>query len=363
MALSVRGRKVLGYTCPLMPEELAHALDLHPMRLTLGPELSNGDGSGRPQGCCTWETSLLAQAEAGRFGHLWGLVFSCNTCPSVRNLAQRWQEAVKQPSHEKIHELKLPLPRDGENAWQLLEEEFQRLKLWLERRQGKTLEPDALKHSARLFNRIRAALRGIQSAGRAGRLPASMVLTATVAAQILDRDEVAEMLEAGLEQVRGADGGGGIHRGSRLMLIGGPLDDPALVACLDRHGALLVEDDSCSFSQYCCDEVDLDPVHPWADMVKRHRRRAALSASGHSSPQRLERILQQVHARGIDGVVFLPIKQCEPQAFDNTLLRRELDSLEIPHLELSPAVLNRGVPEGAAVEAFFGQVESSLVTQ
>ncbi len=364
LAFAAAGKKILGYTCPLMPEELPHALGLHPIRLTVALDPPGPNGLTPEQACCAWERALLFQTSAGRFGHLWGVVFSCNTCEAVRALSQGWRGAVKQPGPGKLYDFRLPLRRDGDGSWQDLGESFQRLKRWLEHRLGKTLRAGDLESSARIFNRIRASLRGLRSASRAGLLTASAELAATIAVQTVERGQAADLLELANEQLGGAGMREEQVNGPKLMILGGPLDSPRLLEWLDRYNAVLTEDDSCSFSHYSMPEVDLDPDRPWEDMILRHRRRSEVATSGQSTPMRLARMLKLVEVRNVDGVVFLPIKGCDPQKFDNAILQRALEERAIPHLTiaLKPGC---GALDGlkGEMDAFFGLVEPTLVTQ
>ncbi len=361
-ALSSRGIPVLGYTCPALPEELPHALGLHPVRLLLSLDADQPAGGPPVETCCAWEQRLLDQAAAGRFGHLWGVVFSCNTCDAMRNLSERWTRHVKQPGVEKLFDLIMPLSRDGEGSWDEMDEDLQRFKGWLERRLGRGLKAGALESSAALFNRIRGALRGLQAATRAGRLPAGAHLSATIAAQTVQREAAADLLELALDQLRQEPVTARPPESRpRIMVLGGPLDSPRLLEWLDRMPAVLVEDDSCSFSSYFVDSSDLSDVRPWQDLSVRHRRKADFSSAGQSSPRRLARMIELVVSRGVDGVVFIPIKGCDPQAFDNQLLRRALDERRVPHLTLEVAPAPGGVHQlKERMDHFFDELQQTM---
>jgi benzoyl-CoA reductase/2-hydroxyglutaryl-CoA dehydratase subunit BcrC/BadD/HgdB len=341
--ISAAGGRVLGLQCRSIPEELPHALGLHPWRLWLKPEPPLRSSAFLQTFCCTWVQALLDQALGGSLRDLFGVVFSCNTCDSMQHLPDIWRRTVGAPGAGQICAVRFPARAEGCAARELLEKELDGLSRWLEQRTAERLVPSRLEASARLFNRIRGAFRGLQTLAAAGRVPYSLLHAASVGAQALDRQRVADLLDTALEQLSTA---GPISVGgrARVMVVGGILDDPRLLLWLEARGAQCVDDDICALGPSFEAEADLDPTDALLDMAQRHLRRSPCPVTVGSAARRGESLLERAARHRASGVVFVPFRGCEPHGFDNVLLGRALSERSIPHLvlEVEPHLGNLG---------------------
>jgi len=338
------GRRVIGLVCPNLPEELPHALGLSPSRVVVRPKPSARATEVLQTFACSWVKALLDQALDGAWAHLHGIVFPCNTCDSLQNVPDIWRHAVTRPGPEALFSLRFPVNIEtGEAARQLLEGELAAWRTWLEGRAGCALDPARLAASARLHNRIRAALRQLQAHAAEGRIGYSLLQAAALAAQVMDREQVADLLEAAAEKAAAAPARRP-EGAPRLVLAGGYLDDARLLGWLEQHGAFVVDDDTCALWRSFEPATDLDPQDPWGDIARRHLRRARCPVQVGSGQQRAALLLQKVRQSDAQGVILLPYKGCEPHAFDNVLLSEALSQLEIPQitLEIEPHLGNWG---------------------
>ena len=341
--LARREQRVIGLVCPNLPAELPHALGLAPARVVVRPTPPTRSPEALQTFACTWVQALLDQAMKGELAHLHGVTFPCNTCDSLRNLPDIWRRVVSRPAPGALFSLHLPVVNEGEVALQLLQAEIAGWQRWLEASAGSALEPERLATSARLFNRIRAALRPLQQLAVEGRIGYSLVHAAALAAQTHAREEIADLLDRSVELVASTPAGGDEER-ARVVLVGGTIDDVRLLRWLEQHGAAVVADDTCSLSRTFEPAADLDPDDALADMARRHLRRSRCPVQLGSSVTRRAALVEHIHSGGARGVILLPYRGCEPHAFDNVLLAQELDRLGIPHitLEIEPHLGNWG---------------------
>lgn len=330
---SAAGRRVVAAQCPLVPPELIHALGLSPWRLSAPPTPPDQTSHQLQTFCCSWIQAILDQALKGSLSHLTGVVLSCTPCDSMRSLPDIWRRSVSAPRPDWLYTIKFPAHRDGEEVGDFVSEELAIFQRWLELRAGEVLEPDRLAASAALFNRIRAALRALQRLTAQQQIPASTFQQAAIGAQVMDPAEAAELLELLLEHAAAGELRPP-ERSPRLMLVAGQLDDLRLLMWLEEKGATCVAIESCNMNHFFEASADLDPVDPLADLSRRHGRRPPCATCSGSADLRGRRLHQTINELGVQGVVFLPLRGCDPHEFDNALMTAGLEPLGVPHLTL-----------------------------
>jgi benzoyl-CoA reductase/2-hydroxyglutaryl-CoA dehydratase subunit BcrC/BadD/HgdB len=328
--VSTSGVAVVGLPCSLLPAELMHAFGLHPWRIVVRPTPPLCAPSVLQTFCCTWVQALLDQALDGTLAHLWGLILPCNTCDSLQNLPDIWRRTVRAP--QRLCSLRLPARVDTPAAIDLLRAELAATCAWLEEQTGAPLDVARLIESARIFNRVRAALRRLHALAGRGVIPYSWLLGAATAVEVLDRRQAAAALEASLLELEARDGRD--DDAVRLVLVGGLLDDLRLPRWLEEHGAAIVGDDTCSGARTFEEAADLDERDPLADLAARVVRRAACPVRSASGSERASALLALVAARRAQGVILLPYRGCDPHAFDDVLLVEALARRSIPQLTL-----------------------------
>jgi benzoyl-CoA reductase/2-hydroxyglutaryl-CoA dehydratase subunit BcrC/BadD/HgdB len=270
------------------------------------------------------------------------VVFAANTCDSLQNVPDIWRRAVK-AGPGRLHVMHLPALSEGHAPLALLQEELARLARWLERETGERLDPERLAASARLFNRLRAALRRLLALADRGAARHSWVQGAATGAQVLDAEQAVVALESAVDELA-ARGGSRPPAPLRLMLVGGLLDDLRLLEWLEEHGAQPLVEETCTGARTFEVQADLDDTDPLADLPRRHLRRSRCAVCAGSGRHRAAALATTVRERRASGVVFLPYRGCDPHAFDNVLLAHALHDASIPHLtvEVDPQLSNWG---------------------
>jgi benzoyl-CoA reductase/2-hydroxyglutaryl-CoA dehydratase subunit BcrC/BadD/HgdB len=335
------GRKILGLQCARLPEELPHALGLQPWRLAVRRTATRHAPSVMQTFSCSWVQALLDQALSGELANLWGVVFAANTCDSLQNLPDIWRRTVNGPG--RLHVMHLPALSEGHAPLALLQEELARLARWLERETGQRLDRERLATSARLFNRIRAALRRLLALADRGEARHSWVQGAATGAQLLDAELAAAALETAVDELV-ARGAPEERAPVRLMLVGGLLDDLRLLEWMEEHDAQPLVEETCTGARTFEVQADIDEADPLADLPRRHLRRSRCAVCAGSGRHRAATLVASVRERRAAGVVFLPYRGCDPHAFDNVLLAQVLHDASIPHLtvEVDPQLSNWG---------------------
>jgi benzoyl-CoA reductase/2-hydroxyglutaryl-CoA dehydratase subunit BcrC/BadD/HgdB len=334
--LLASGARVVGLQCANLPAELPHALGLHPLRLILRPEPATRAASLYQSFACSWVQALLDQALAGHLAGFAAVSLGCNTCDSIQNLPALWRGRVPAPA---LASLRFPALGGGDAARALFATELER---WAEKLaalsdEGAPLDRARLADSARLFNRIRAALRGLHELARAERFPYSLIQAAALGCELLPREQAAGLLEAALAEAGAAPAAPSRER-ARVALVGGVLDDLRLLRFLEERGLQCVLDDTCALGRSFEPAMDLEAGDALADLARRHLRRSPCPVISGSGPRRSAALVAAVHAQRIAGVILCPYKGCEPHSFDNVLLARALEDARVPFIavELEP---------------------------
>lgn len=329
--LLASGARVVGLQCANLPAELPHALGLHPLRLILRPEPATRAASLYQSFACSWVQALLDQALAGHLAGFSAVSLGCNTCDSIQNLPALWRGRVPAPA---LASLRFPALGEGDAARALFAVELER---WTGQLAALAdvapLDRTRLADSARLFNRIRAALRGLLELARAERFPYSLIQAAALGSELLPREQAAGLLEAALAEAGSAPGPAPRER-ARVALVGGVLDDLRLLRFLEERGLQCVLDDTCALGRSFEPAMDLDPGDARADLARRHLRRSPCPVISGSGPRRSAALAAAVRAQRIAGVILCPYKGCEPHSFDNVLLGRALEEARVPFISV-----------------------------
>ncbi len=334
------GRSVIGYYCSYAPEEIIHAAGLHPVRL-FGTGGDSGIADRHLQAyCCSLVRGALAESLTGGLDYLEGTVFP-HTCDSIQRLSDIWRLNT---GHGFFADVVLPVKLTGESARQYLIDVLQRFKRDLESYFGLTVTEESLRSSIRTFNIIRSCLSEIYElkSRNPGILTGGELFSIVRASMVMDREVLRDRLQALLgelrERVTGRDG-----RGRRLMLVGNACNHPDVYDLIERSGGQVVWDDLCTGTRWFSGAIreEGDPVASIAERLFERQ----VCPSKHKSPTaRGEHIAAQAREHGVEGVIFLYLKFCDPHSFDYPYLKGYLKDAGIPSMLLE--IEDRLPPEG-----------------
>ena len=325
-----QGKKVVGYVCSYLPEEILFAADILPIRITgQGCEDTSLADTFLTRVNCTFARCCLENALRGRYDFLDGAVF-VNGCDHIRRAYDNWQ------AHEKTRPFMymLPVPHLlSQEARDWYREEVLAFKRSVENHFRVRISDEKLSEAVATYNETRRCVRrlyGLQ-AGESPPLTGAQMLKVLSAATRMPRDRFNPILADLLEEAVKAEGGGDGR--IRLLVAGSMMDDVDLVESVEDLGAVVVADTLCIGSRSYWDLTDesRDPMEALADrylhhlpcprMVGRYRQRFAF-------------VKEQAMRSNADGVILEQIKFCDLHGTDNALLKRDLEREDLPALEL-----------------------------
>jgi benzoyl-CoA reductase subunit C len=349
------GKKVIGYFCTYVPEEILYAADILPVRII---------GSHEPQDVtepyifnmfCPFSRDCLAQGLKGEYDYLDGIM-TAHSCLHIRQTFSSWVRHVPVSYN---HYLFMPAHIYSPSAHRCVVGELDRLKSSLEHWTGKAISESALDHGIEVYNTNRRLLKKVYELRKninpsiSGTEAMEMVL----ASMFMDKQDHNQLLEKLLaEQPQSPRIEGPT---TRLMLIGSESDDIELLRLIESLGANVVIDDHCTGTRYFWNEVIVEedrlsaiadryiskPPCPLKDLVERHR---------------FPHILKLAEDYNVQGVFLVQQKFCDPHEFDMAPIESLFKAQHIPTLFLE---LDTTIPAGqfrTRIEAFLELLELEL---
>ncbi|MHC4862256.1 MAG: 2-hydroxyacyl-CoA dehydratase subunit D [Planctomycetota bacterium] len=324
------GKKVVGYVCSYLPEEILAAADILPYRIT-------GRGCGDTSHAdsyltrvnCTFSRCCLELGLGGGYDFLDGAVF-LNGCDHIRRAFDNWQAHRKALPFMYL----LPVPHllsDEGKAWYA--EEVVKLKEAVEERFGVTVTPERLTEAVSTHNETRRLLRRLYDLRTSDEPPftGSEVLTILSAGAAMPKAEFNPLLERLLAEAGEREK---VSNGAaRLLVAGSMMDDPDFINNIEDLGAVVVADALCFGARSFWDLVD-ESGDPLDALVERYYRHAPCPRMAGEYARRLGFVKEQAERARADGVVLEHIKFCDLHGTDNALLKRDLEKAGIAAIEL-----------------------------
>jgi len=329
------GKKVVGYTCSYVPDEVLHAGGILPYRLRgFGAEgMTIGDTYFGPF-ICSLPKCMLQLAGQGDFDFLDGAIITPG-CDSMRRIDECWRTmAADAKAHMPPFFFHFGVPHkyaDFTVAW--FKQEILRLIRAIEGHFASRIDDDRLKESIRLYNRTRSLmsrLEGYRSADEP-RITGADTLAVALASTAMQREKYADMLEQFLARLeRDAPA---IRGRRRLMLVGSASDDVELMRLIEGERALVVADTICFGSRAQANLVE-EAGDPIEALSRRYLSLFDCPRMYGRYEQRLESIAARAEQAKVDGVILQNIRFCDLHGAENGLLERDLEAKGIPCLRL-----------------------------
>jgi benzoyl-CoA reductase/2-hydroxyglutaryl-CoA dehydratase subunit BcrC/BadD/HgdB len=150
--LSMSGRATLGYVYPHIPLELFLAHGITPSLAWADPSVQGGFEGSLQTFACSLARNLFSQRSMGGLSSFSGILFPCNTCDSLLNVADVWRHRF---SEDKLFRLTYPAARFEEDSVSFLAEELRILSESLKEAFGRPFSEDELAAAVALVNRFR----------------------------------------------------------------------------------------------------------------------------------------------------------------------------------------------------------------
>lgn len=324
------GKKVVGFVCSYMPEEVLHALDILPYRITgKGVQDTSHADSYLTRVNCSFARSCLELGFTGEYDFLDGAIWN-NGCDHIRRCYDNWKAKIPLPFM-----YMLPVPHKiTPHARGRYREEVLGFVRAVEDHFGAKLDSKKLADAISTYNETRKLLRDLYDL-RAGDPPpftGAEVLTILSAGTSIPRPEYNRLLRDLLEEAKSAENSppsGGV----RLLVAGSLMDDVDFISNVEDLGAIVVADALCFGAKSFWNLTD-ESGHPLESLIDRYFEHPACPRMTGVYPQRLAFLKEQIERAGVKGVILQHIKFCDLHGTDNALLKRDLEEDGIPVMEL-----------------------------
>lgn len=326
-----QGKKVFGWLCTYVPEEIIHAAGALPIRITgYSKEMELEDGTAYLYiNSCSFSRSCLQLGLKGEYDFLDG-VAGGSTCDGARRLFDLWRNYIDTPFY---HVLTVPR-KYTQSAHDLYHSQVLQFKVHLEEFMGIQITDESLYQSIGVYNESRALLKRLYELRKLENPP----ITGTETMEVLNacfrmpKELFNEWLSNLLDELEASDNASKSR--ARLMLVGSAITNPELIGSIEELGGLIVTDELCTGTRYWSDPVVLDKNSTPVEAISRRYLNNFPCARMFPSDERFNRILDLARDFRVDGVISQIIRYCVPYAHDLPLLTEKLKANGIPTLAL-----------------------------
>lgn len=325
-----QGKKIVGWICINVPEELIHAAGMLPYRITGGDEEISLDRANEhlfSGSTCSYSRTILELQLRGEYGFL-DCIAAATPCEGVIRLAEVGTHYHNIP----ILPL-LDIPRKiNERASDYYHGEVVGLKKNLEQFFGITITDAALANSIAVYNKTRVFLRKLYDMMKKENPPLSgaEMMEILNAAVRMPREDFNILLENLLEEIKTT--GRALPAQPRLMISGAVLNTSSFIKGVESLGVNIVADDLCNGSRYWWEQVEAgEPVEA---LAKRHL--LAQCPCPRTNPQhmRSEWLMETAREMRLDGIIALTMRNCAPYILNLPMWKTKLEDQGTPVLDL-----------------------------
>jgi benzoyl-CoA reductase subunit C len=320
----VQGRRVVGYRCLYVPEEIIYAADMLPYPIYGTPD-PVGLADSYFQSCtCEFIRNIFDHALDGKLDFVDELVLA-NTCDVVRRLYDMWDTYI--PSSD-VYMVNNPQKLLDETNHAYYREELDRFRARMESLSGNKITDEKLQAAIGLYNETRTLLKDICMLRKADTPPLSgeEVLDIVMAVTIMPKDQANPLLRQLLEELKSREVAE--RFGPRILITGSIIDNPALIRMVEEEGGMVVADDLCNTSRYFWHQVDKDD-DPMEALYKYLNKRP-LCACMHPPDVRLEFLRELIANFKVEAVIYFNLKYCHPFLYEAPLFQKELEAQGVP---------------------------------
>jgi len=328
------GKKIIGWACNYLPEEIIHAAGMMPFRVTggVGEIKMEAADSILHIYSCSYTRTCLQRLISGHYDFLDGFL-NCGTCDGMRRLGDAWES--------RSVDAKVPLPyaisvphKFHDKAEALYADEFSKLRGIIEKEYGCRITDEALADSITLYNHTRRLLRRLYNLRKSDSPPVSgyevqEVLNTAVA---MPREEFNPLLEEFLKEIETRPGIDGDR--PRLMINGSIMNNPHFIKGIEDLGANMVVDSLCNGSRYFWGEVDLEAFDNPIEALANYYLQKLPCPRVAPPEKRFEFINSLVKEFRVEGVISEIVRYCSIHIYDEPRIKARLEDIDVPALTL-----------------------------
>ena len=352
--LKEKGKLLAGYMCTHVPEEILYAAGMIPLRILSSHESQAKTRSYIHETYCSFSHDCAYQGLQQNYDYL-DLIAHSSSCIHMAEAFNVWVRFAG--FQEKSFLITFPHVIHSKHAGGLMQETFGEFKHFIEKFTKKSITDDDIERAIKVYNHTRRLLKRLWGFLRRHDPPmtGADVATATLAAQVMDKQECNQMLE---ELVQGLESAPGKEpSGVRLMVTGGACDDLRIFDLLEdlNYSTNLVFIDSCTAARYFWFEVPEDRPDKLEAIAEGYISRIPCPSKdtvpGTGEKKRFRLIKQFIEEFRPDGVVMLYQRFCSPQSMDIQALKPILKTLGIPSTEVELDTTVPRISFGTQLEA------------
>ncbi|MBI9077969.1 MAG: 2-hydroxyacyl-CoA dehydratase [Desulfatibacillum sp.] len=351
------GRKVMGYLCSYVPEEILHAAGFIPYRLRAVESQGTDKGDRYFSALnCSFVRHCFDKAVRGDFDFLDGVIFF-NGCDHSRRMYDNWWDLHRERKTGPgfLHMLVGP-HKISQSALNRFTEELGKLIASLENFFGITISDKSLHNSICLYNEKRSLLAQVFAMRKGPQTPLTGAesIRLVLALNAVPVDKAISLLEQVLEacQTRAANKPGDL----RLFIAGGCLEEADHLQLIEDQGAIVVADNLCLGARSVHTPVEEDMEFVPA-IARRYLTHLSCPRMVNDFETRSRCFEEAIRDFSVDAVITDKLMFCDLWGGEAFLLKSEANRLGTPILTLEREMHGGGDGQvQTRVQAFFEKV-------
>jgi benzoyl-CoA reductase subunit C len=336
-SLQGKGRLLAGYMCTHVPEEILYAAGIIPVRILSAHESQAMTRSYIHETYCTFSHDCAYQGLQHHYDYL-DLIVHSSSCIHMAEAFNVWVRFAG--FQDKSFLITYPHIIHTKHASSIMVKSYGEFKHFTEEFVKKSITDDDIERAIKVYNHTRRLLKRLWEFLRCENPPVTgpEVEAVTLAAQVMDKQECNQMLQALIERLEAEPGKG--SSGVRLMVTGGACDDLRIFDLFENlnYRTNLIFVDSCTAARYFWFEVPENRADKLEAIAQGYISRIPCPAKdnvpGTGEKKRFRFIRQFIEDYRPDGVIFVYQRFCSPQSMDIVALKPVVDMLGIPWTEL-----------------------------
>ncbi|MFX1587116.1 MAG: 2-hydroxyacyl-CoA dehydratase subunit D [Promethearchaeota archaeon] len=333
-------KKVVGYYCTYIPEELLHAADLLPFRIrATGTKDTNLGDIYMVRFTCSFVKATLDLALKGVYDFLDGFLV-CNSCDHSRRMFELFDLKVfnREGFNKKVPQFYLALPHViTDEGFKWYKKEIEELKGELEKKyQIKEITDERLLKSIKIYNKNRELLREIHKfrIHDKPKLTGSKALQINIANSSVPKEVANRELNRIIETLKRSEPIDTSNK-KRILLVGSVVDDIEFTKIIEDSGALIASDFLCFGTRSFMNDVKVvNHQDALENITKRLYYRISCPRMMDDHSRRLDFLKEEISRAKVNGVLLQRINNCDLHGCDNMLFAHELKELDIPVLNI-----------------------------
>lgn len=320
------GKKVVLTAPVYTPEEIIHSMGMVPMG-AWGADIQINEAKRYfPAFICSIIQSILELGMNGTYDGVSAIVIP-SLCDSLKVLGENWKYAV--PSIPFIP-MTYPQNRKPSYGRDYTRAGYERVIADLGKATGYTFDDAALAESIRIYNEHNAIMREFAAVvAEHPEVSAAERSDVFKSAAFLRKEEHTALVQELLAALKAEEPSGAK---TKVLVSGILADSPALLSILDENGLQIVADDVAAESrQYRTDTMPSAEGESNLDaLAAKFCRMDDCSVLYDAGKGRVAKIVEDAKASGAKGVILVLTKFCDPEEFDNPLIKKACEEAGIP---------------------------------